>query len=245
MLALGSPSSHAAILARARDIPLVVAAGRELLDVPEGTTDRRRRGRGRDRASTPPPEVLADVRRRAASWPSAGPRTSPGPSQPAVSRDGTRFAVTANLGSVADARAAVAAGADGAGLVRTEFLFLGRGSAPDLDEQQAEYDAIAEAMDGRRVTLRTLDVGGDKPLPYLPMPPRHNPFLGVRGLRLSLARPDLLLDQLRAICHTARRSPVNVMFPMVTTLAELLEARRLLTEAAGPDGLSRTACASA
>ena len=83
--------------------------------------------------------------------------------------------MAANLGSVADARAALAAGADGAGLVRTEFLFLDRSTAPDVEEQQAEYDAIAEAMGGRRITLRTLDVGGDKPLPYLPMPTGGEP----------------------------------------------------------------------
>ena len=105
--------------------------------------------------------------------------------QPAISRDGTTFTVAANLGSVADARAALVGGADGAGLVRTEFVFLDRLAAPSVEEQVAVYDEIAEAMGGRRVTLRTLDVGGDKPLSYLPMPVEALPFLGQRGIRVA------------------------------------------------------------
>jgi phosphocarrier protein FPr len=121
--------------------------------------------------------------------------------------------------------------------VRTEFLFLDRSAAPDADEQQAEYDAIADAMDGRRITLRTLDVGGDKPLSYLPMPQEANPFLGQRGIRLSLDHRDILRDQMVAICHAARQFPISIMIPMVSTPAELIEARQVLTEAAGSDGL--------
>jgi phosphocarrier protein FPr len=120
--------------------------------------------------------------------------------------------------------------------VRTEFLFLDRSAAPDVEEQQAEYDAIGEAMAGRRITLRTLDVGGDKPLPYLLMPPEANPFLGRRGIRLSLDHRDLLRDQMVAICHTARIFPTSIMIPMVSTPGELIEARQILTEAAGPSG---------
>jgi phosphocarrier protein FPr len=122
-------------------------------------------------------------------------------------------------------------------LVRTEFLFQGRDTAPDIDEQQAEYDAISAALAGRRITLRTLDVGGDKPVAYLPMPFEANPFLGRRGIRLSLEHRELLHDQLVAICRTARRFPTSVMFPMVSTLGELLEGRQILAEAAGPQGL--------
>ena len=109
--------------------------------------------------------------------------------------------------------------------------------APTVEEQRAVYDEIAEAMGGRRVTLRTLDVGGDKPLSYLPMPVEANPFLGQRGIRLSLEHRDLLRDQLAAMCETARRFPIDIMFPMLTTPGELIEARQVLTEAAGPTGL--------
>jgi phosphocarrier protein FPr len=104
-------------------------------------------------------------------------------------------------------------------------------------EQETEYAAIASALGGRRATLRTLDVGGDKPLPYLPMPAEDNPFLGVRGLRLALDRPGLLREQLVAVCAVARRTPVSLMFPMVSTVGELCAARSVLLDAAGDDGL--------
>jgi phosphocarrier protein FPr len=236
VLAQGSPTSHAAILARARNIPLVVAAGRDVLSIPEGTTIILDGGSGELRID-PSPELLKDFRGRAADLAQRRVQHLALAEQPAVSRDGTPFAVLANVGSLADARASLAAGADGAGLVRTEFLFLGRGSAPAVEEQQAEYEAIATAMAGRRVTLRTLDVGGDKPLAYLPMPFEENPFLGHRGIRLSLDERDLLREQLDAVCRTARHFPTSVMFPMVSTLGELLDARQILAEAAGPEGV--------
>ena len=236
VLALGSPSSHAAILARARDIPVVVAAGPGVLDVVEGTVLVLDGGTGELHVD-PTPALLAEYERRAVDAAALRTAQLARASEAAVSRDGEVFVVAANLGSVIDARAARAAGADAAGLVRTEFLFLDRGEAPDVEEQHEVYDAIAEAMAGRRVTFRTLDVGGDKPLDYLPMPVEANPFLGRRGIRLSLEHRDLLRDQMAAICHTARRSPTSIMIPMVSTPAELIEARQVLTEAAGPSGL--------
>ena len=236
VLAYGSPSSHAAILARARNIPLVVAAGREVLNVPEGTRIIIDGGSG-ELHIDPSPDVLEQFQRRASELAERRARDLARAQEPTVSRDGVSFAVAANLASVADARSALAAGADGAGLVRTEFLFLERSTAPDEAEQEAEYAAIAEAMGGRRITLRTLDVGGDKPLPYLPMPFEQNPFLGLRGIRLSLDRRDLLQEQLVAVCRTARSSPVSVMFPMISTIGELLEAKKVLSDAAGSSGL--------
>jgi phosphocarrier protein FPr len=236
VLAFGSASSHAAILARARDIPLVVAAGRDVLAVAEGTQVVMDGSTGEVHVE-PSSHILAEFATRAADLAERRALEFAAAEEPVVSRDGVAFEVAANVGSVADARAALAAGADTAGLVRTEFLFLARGSAPDVAEQEAEYAAIAAALDGRRVTLRTLDVGGDKPLPYVAMPREQNPFLGVRGIRLSLERRDLLRDQLEAVCRTARRFPTNVMFPMVSSLGELLDARQVLAEAAGPEGL--------
>jgi phosphoenolpyruvate-protein phosphotransferase/dihydroxyacetone kinase phosphotransfer subunit len=236
VLAYGSPSSHAAILARARGIPAVVAAGPGVLSLPEGTTiviD----GTTGDFIVDPPAATLADYRRRAADMAEQESEQRAAAAELAITIDGTRIEVAANVGSSADARTAATGGADGAGLVRTEFLFLNRDHAPDIQEQIAEYLAIADALSGRRVTLRTLDVGGDKPLTYLPMPGEENPFLGHRGIRLSLDRPDLLRDQLVAICQVARKAPTSVMFPMVTTVSELRDARRLLADAAGPDGL--------
>ena len=236
ILADGSPTSHAAILARGRGIPVIVSAGHDVLELADGTTvvvD----GSTGELHVEPSAELLDEYRRRAREAAELNARQLAHAGQPATSRDGTAFGVEANLGSVADARAALVAGADGAGLVRTEFIFLDRSDVPTVEEQQAVYDEIAEAMGGRRVTLRTLDVGGDKPLSYLPMPVEANPFLGQRGIRLSLEHRDLLRDQLTAMCATARRFPIDIMFPMVSTPGELIEARQVLTDAAGPSGL--------
>ena len=236
ILADGSPTSHAAILARGRGIPVIVSAGQGVLELTEGTTvvvD----GSTGELHVAPSADLLDEYRQRASEAAELSARQLSLAGQPATSRDGTAFTVAANLGSVADARAALVAGADGAGLVRTEFIFLDRAEAPTVEEQQAVYDEIAEAMGGRRVTLRSLDVGGDKPLSYLPVPVEANPFLGQRGIRLSLEHRELLHDQLAAMCETARRFPIDIMFPMVSTPGELIDARRVLTEAAGPSGL--------
>jgi multiphosphoryl transfer protein len=187
----------------------------------------------------PDAELVEDYRQRSAALAERRTRELAQAGEPAISLDGTRVLVAANVGSVSDARVALAAGADEAGLVRTEFLFLGRAEAPGVREQTQEYVAIGQALGGRRATLRTLDVGGDKPLPYLPMPAEENPFLGLRGLRLALERPALLAGQLEAICLAARKAPTSVMFPMVTTVSELRAARDALEEAAGPKGLPR------
>ncbi|MHC1558982.1 phosphoenolpyruvate--protein phosphotransferase [Actinomycetospora sp. C-140] len=245
VLAGSSPTSHAAILLRARGVPAVVGAGAALvarageaaLLVVDGATG--------EVVVDPDPATLTAFRDRAAALDRRRDAAARRAHEPAVTRDGTTVLVGANVGSAADARAAV--GADLAGLVRTEFGFLDRRQAPDVDEQEAAYRAIAEAMDedgiGRRITLRTLDVGGDKPLDYLPVAPEANPFLGVRGIRLALARPELLADQLQAIVRVAHDHPVDVMFPMVTGVDELAAARAALdvaVEAVGrgrPDGL--------
>jgi phosphocarrier protein FPr len=236
VLAEGSPSSHTAILARSRGIPAVVAAGAKVLDLAEGTilvVD----GTSGEIIVDPSAETLATFRDRAAELARQAETHHAAAGEPALTADGTRIEVAANLGSAADARAAATAGADSAGLVRTEFVFVARNQAPDVDEQVTVYLAIADALGGRRIVLRTLDVGGDKPLSYLPMPVEANPFLGRRGLRVSLARRDLLHEQLVAVCRVARGSPISVMFPMVTTVAELIDARGALEEAAGPAGL--------
>jgi phosphocarrier protein FPr len=139
--------------------------------------------------------------------------------------------IGANVGSVDEAKAAAANGADRAGPVRTEFLFFERSQPPSVDEQEAVYRDLAQAMGGRRIVVRTLDVGGDKPLRYLPQPIEANPFLGVRCIRFALRYPQLLADQLLAIVRVAHDFPVSVLFPMVSALDELTAARRLLDAA--------------
>jgi phosphocarrier protein FPr len=240
VLTEGSPTSHSAILLRGLGIPAVAGAGAAVLDTPDGTPVALDGGTG-ELVLDPDDEVLARLRGRDAELRAAAEVAGRRSAETAVTRDGVEVHVAANLGSVDDARLAAEQGADLAGLVRTEFLFLGRDSAPDVAEQEAEYRRIAEALDGRRITLRTLDVGGDKSLPYVQLTPEANPFLGVRGLRLSLAVPGLLADQLLAMVRVARDTPVSVMFPMVTTVAELQAARAELEAAIRRDGRGRPA----
>ncbi len=234
VLAGGSPTSHAGILVRSLGIPAVVAAGAGLLDVADGTPLVVDGTAGRVLVD-PPDAVVAEYRARQRALAGERARDAAEALREAVTLDGRRVRVAANVGSVADARAAAAAGADGAGLVRTELLFLDREEPPTAEEQEREYRAVLDAFGGQPVTIRTLDVGGDKPLRYSPQAAEANPFLGVRGVRLSLRRPDLLRTQLDAVCRAARHGPVELMVPMVTVVEEVLAVRRLLAEATAPD----------
>src|SRR5690349_2143961 len=230
VLAYGTPTAHSAILLRARGIPTVVGAGADVLDIAGGTLLAVDGGTG-EIVVDPPPPVQERFRAKAADLARRRSAALADAAAPARTGDGVAVHVGANVGSAEDARLAAECGADLAGLVRTEFLFLDRAQAPDVDEQETVYRAIAEALPGRRITFRTLDVGGDKPLSYLPMPAEANPFLGLRGIRLSLAHPRLLAHQLTAIVRVAHDGPTSVMFPMVSTLDELFAARRMLDDA--------------
>jgi phosphocarrier protein FPr len=149
--------------------------------------------------------------------------------EPAMTLDGHQIEVEANIGGAADAEQALTLGADGVGLLRTEFLFLQRSTAPTDEEQAAVYREVARALGkDKRLVVRTLDVGGDKPLPYLPLPREDNPFLGERGVRVMLNRPDLLRSQLRAILLASRDGHLAVMFPMISSLDEWRAVRDVL-----------------
>lgn len=235
LLAFGSPTAHSAIIARGKGIPIVVGAGPDVLDLPVGTPVAIDGGSG-EVVVDPDQATLARFRERAAALARAETTALAHARAPAVTRDGVEVRIGANIGSLDDARIAAKRGADLAGLVRTEFLFLGRTRPPDVEEQEKAYLALAEVLEGRRLTLRTLDVGGDKPLDYLPLPPEANPFLGLRGLRLSLARPTLLAEQLLAIVRVAHTTPVSLLLPMVSTVTELLTARRMLDAAVAAEG---------
>jgi phosphocarrier protein FPr len=228
--AYGGPTSHSAILARSLGIPAAVGLGEQLLDVPEGmplALD----GDAGAVVVDPAEELVRDYERRSADREEEARRARASAQRPAQTRDGRRIEVVANVGSPEDVDAAVASGAEGVGLLRTEFLFLGRDSLPTEDEQYAAYTDIAERLQGRPLILRTLDVGADKPLPYVPRRAEANPFLGVRGIRLGLALPELLETQLRAALRAAALHPLKVMFPMVTTIAEYHQAVSLLAHA--------------
>ena len=230
VLAGGSPTSHAAILARAYGIPMVTGAGTAILSVAEGTPLAVDGDRG-EVAVDPSDQVLSKFRERMLARQDALAEAAKMSAGAAVTRDGTAITVAANIGSVDDARAAGTAHADGAGLVRTEFLFVGKTVAPTRHEQERVYRAIAENLHPGRVVLRTLDVGGDKPLPFLRQVPEANPFLGERGIRLTLHHPELFLDQLVAMCTVARDHPVSVMFPMVAAVSEVIAARQVVDAA--------------
>ena len=218
--AFGGPTAHAAVLARSLGIPAVVGLGEALLDVAEGTP-MALDGDAGVVVLDPGPELVERLEERRRADADADRAARSRAAEPATTRDGVVVEVAANIGTPDDVAAAVAAGCDGVGLFRTEFLFMERSSMPDEDEQEAAYRAAAEALDGRPMIVRTLDAGADKPLPYLAQAPEANPFLGVRGLRLGLERPELLRTQLRAIARVAADHPVRVMFPMVATLDEL------------------------
>ncbi|HEX5618989.1 MAG TPA: phosphoenolpyruvate--protein phosphotransferase, partial [Solirubrobacteraceae bacterium] len=226
-VARGGATSHAAILARALGIPSVVGLGEGLMGVEDGTmliVD----GDAGTIEVDPPETVLAARRRDQEEAERRAAEARERAREPARLKDGDTIEIAANVGSVTEAAAAVELGADGVGLLRTEFLFLDRDEAPSEDEQRAVYEEIAAAMQGRPVIIRTLDAGADKPLPFLKQAPEDNPFLGVRGIRLGLANPELLRAQLRAIAAVAEKHPVKVMFPMVATLDEYRTARAML-----------------
>jgi multiphosphoryl transfer protein len=234
--ARGSTTAHAAILARALGLPAVVGLGGAVLAVADGTTlllD----GEAGTVMVDPPDDVLSDARARRERAEQRRAAARERAHEPAVTRDGERIEVFANLGTGSDAARAVQLGADGVGLLRTEFLFLGRDALPDEDEQAHTLREIARALEGRPLIVRTLDAGADKPLPALPMPAEDNPFLGVRGIRLALARPEVLATQFRAILRVAAEYPVKTMLPMVATLAEITAARELLERARSDTGI--------
>lgn len=234
----GGPTSHVAILAASAGIPMVVAAGRGVLDIAEGTTV----VLDADRAlleSGPSPERLADVQKLVADRRAQRASEAREAKELCFTADGVRIEVFANLGSLEDARAAVAAGAEGCGLLRTEFLFLDRQAPPGREEQERTYDEIAKILGDRPFIIRTLDIGADKNVPYVAMAREDNPSLGLRGIRLTFARPDLLLTQLGAIVAAVPPEQCRIMLPMVTDVDELRQVRVMLDgvlEEAGAQG---------
>lgn len=228
-LEMGSAGAHSIILARSMGIPAVVGLGPEMGAVPEGATVALDGAAGTVWVSPAAEQTLAleGARER---WLAARAAAAVERSKPARTHDGALVTVLANIGSVAEAAEAVAQGAAGVGVLRTEFLFLHRTAPPDEEEQMAAYRAIADTMDGRPLTIRTLDIGGDKPVPYIDAGEESNPFLGWRGIRLTLARRDILRTQLRAILRAAAGRNVEILLPMISSLDEVRQARALVAE---------------
>jgi phosphocarrier protein FPr len=224
LTARGGATAHSAIVARALGIPALVGAGDAVLLIKSGTTLLIDGQRGR--LNVAPDETT--VNRAIQDRDTRDKRLQAAAAlrfEPALTRDGHAVEVFANIGDSAGTPAAVEQGAEGIGLLRTELLFMAHSSAPDEATQEAEYRRVLDDLQGRPLVVRTLDVGGDKPLPYWPIDKEENPFLGVRGIRLTLQRPDVMESQLRALLRAADSRPLRIMFPMVGTVEEWRQAR--------------------
>jgi phosphoenolpyruvate-protein phosphotransferase len=228
--AAGGPTSHSAILARAMGIPAL--AGLEI--PPDQLANQEEVALDGFRGLLwiePPEERLESLRSQRQAWLQRRAELLESSTRQAVTRDGKRVEVAANIGNLLDARMARKNSAEAVGLLRTEFLFLTRSTPPSEDEQVEALSQISNILGPIPIIVRTLDVGGDKDLPYIDQPMEHNPFLGVRAIRLSLRKPDIFQTQLRAILRAGFGSQMRVMFPMIARVEEVVQAKELLQEA--------------
>ncbi|KAE9658331.1 phosphoenolpyruvate--protein phosphotransferase [Pseudomonas sp. PB105] len=234
----GGATSHVAILARALGLPAICGVPEQVLALANGKQVLLDADKGELHLAP----NLAEIERLDLARQQQGLRHQRDVAQaalPAITRDGHHVEVTANVASLQEVEQSLTLGGEGVGLLRSEFLYLDRNRAPSPEEQASTYTAIARALGTERnLVVRTLDVGGDKPLAYVPMEAETNPFLGLRGIRLCLERPALLREQLRAILASAGLARLHIMLPMVSLLSELHLARRILEEEALALGLS-------
>ncbi len=227
----GGPTSHTAILARTLGLPAIVAGGEALaaeavsgaLAIVDGQAGRL--------YLNPAPEDVASAQAWCAELRAKRESEAAERARPAITTDGVRIEIAANVNRPDQVKLALGEGAEGVGLMRTEFLFLEAGATPSEDEQYAVYRGMVEMLEGRPLIIRALDIGGDKQVAHLHLPHEENPFLGVRGARLLLRRADLLLPQLRAIYRAAAKGgDVSIMFPMVTSVGEIIRLRETCEE---------------
>jgi phosphoenolpyruvate-protein phosphotransferase len=224
--ATGGPTSHVAILAKALGIPAITGLGASIDQLHDGLqviVD----GNSGEILLEPDQKTLTTYQSRAHASAQSMQQALEAAHQPAYTLDGRRCEIAANIGAPEQVAEALTCGAEGIGLLRTEFLFLERSTAPDEEEQVKVYSAIVAAMGDYPVIARTFDIGGDKPAPYLKMPAEMNPFLGVRGIRLALAQSDLLQTQLRALLRVG----TDIMFPMVSSCEEVVAIREQVERA--------------
>ncbi len=232
----GGTTSHVSILAADKGVPALVALGHDISAIPNGTTVIVEADRGLLHVAPSAKKITqikAAIKKRKKNQALAMKNAH----LDCVTKDGTAIEVFANLGASGEAANAVAHGAQGCGLLRSEFLFLGRATPPSEDEQLSMYQSIADGLDGRPLVIRTMDIGGDKPVPFVHIPQEDNPALGLRGIRISLRREDLFLTQLRAILRVKSSGPVHIMLPMVVELDEFRTARKMLEKASEQLGL--------
>lgn len=227
--AAGGPTSHTAIIARSLGIPAAVGMGAALLEQLDGATCILDGSAGKLYLE-PTAADLESAQQFQGELAQQRDVEYRDRYQPALMADGYRVEIVANTTRAIEAQQAVDAGAEGIGLMRTEFLYLERATPPTEEEQYLAYTQMIVALNGLPLIIRTLDIGGDKAVPYLDLPAEDNPFLGVRGIRLCLRRPDLFCTQLRAIYRAAQTGPVKIMFPMIATLEDFRAAKAVAEE---------------
>ncbi len=225
----GGSTSHTAILARGLGIPAVVGAGQEIEKINTGD-DLVIDGDAGKIIIDPDKKALKDFKDRQVKFLKVQAEAESISHEPAITTDGHQVEVVANIGNVDGIQPALDAGAEGVGLLRSEFLYLERRNLPTEEEQYQSYKTIADAFGDKPVILRSLDVGGDKDIPYINMPPETNPFLGVRAIRLCLTRPELFKPQLRAALRAGYGNNLKLMFPMVATVEDVKQVKLVLEE---------------
>lgn len=228
----GGVTSHSAILARAFEMPAVLSAAGACTQIRDGDlviAD----GFSGDLFIAPDEETVEAYRQKQAEYSKEKALLDVYRTRPTVTKSGVHRSVYANIGSPAEAQVALESSAEGIGLFRTEFLFMDRPSLPDEEEQYKAYAEVAEAMAGKEVIIRTLDVGGDKDIPYLQMEKEENPFLGCRAIRYCLKHPEVFKVQLRALLRAACCGRIKIMLPMICTAEEIRQARALIAACAG------------
>lgn len=227
---VGGRTSHAAIIARSRGIPAIVGCGITLTDIKDGDLlilD----GQSGTIIINPDQNTVEQYRIKQENWQVQANLLRSLKDTPAATIDGVNIKLLANIGDANDMEQALGFGAEGSGLLRTELLFMGRGALPGEDEQFEFYKAVALKAKGKPVIVRTLDIGGDKQLPYFNFPAEQNPFLGYRAIRICLDRPDIFIVQLKAILRASAFGRLKIMFPMISNIQEVKAAKVILQQA--------------
>ena len=226
---IGGRTSHSAIMSRTLEIPAVVGSGSATTDIQEGEMviiD----GINGDALVDPTDAELADYKQKAADFAAQKEEWARLKDAKSVSADGKEVLLGANIGTPDDVSGANDNGAEAVGLFRSEFLYMNSNELPTEDEQYEAYKAALEGMSGKQVVVRTMDIGGDKELPYLPLPEEQNPFLGYRAIRICLNRQDIFRTQLRALLRASKYGRLAIMFPMIATVQEFKDAKAIFEE---------------
>jgi phosphotransferase system enzyme I (PtsI) len=226
---IGGRTSHTAIMARSLELPAVVGTKNATSSATNGElviVD----GLKGEVIFSPEPSLLEEYQKKQVTYLKEKEELKKFFDKSSLSSDGHHVELAANIGSPEDLKSVIENGAEGVGLFRTEFLYMGREELPTEEEQFESYKKVLETMKEKPVVIRTLDIGGDKKLPYLPLPEEMNPFLGLRAVRLCLERQDIFKTQLRALLRASVYGNLKIMFPMIATIDEFREAKTLLYE---------------